>query len=135
MKRYVKLLMKLILSILVILIGLIIWVIFTDPFNICRNDLYKRYTSPNNKLDAVVFQRNCGATAAFSTQISIIDANDDLGKSTGNVYVIKEGPNDVAPILSWENDGKLIIHRPLNGSEFKAKTTFGWINPIDIVYE
>ena len=37
----------------------------------CGNDLVKEVPSPNGKMKAVVFQRDCGATTGFSTQISL----------------------------------------------------------------
>lgn len=41
--------------------------------------------SPDGERDAVMFQRDCGATTGFSTQISILDAGHQLSES-GNTF-------------------------------------------------
>ncbi len=53
----------------------------------CRNEILRILYSPAKRLKAVVFQRDCGATTGFSTQISIISADDDLPNEGGNVFV------------------------------------------------
>jgi len=42
-------------------------------------------TSPDGKRDAVLFQRDCGATTGFSTQISILDVGEQLS-GMGNTF-------------------------------------------------
>ena len=52
----------------------------------CGNNVISRAPSPDGRHEAVLFQRDCGATAGFSTQISILEA----GKSetgSGNAFV------------------------------------------------
>ena len=51
----------------------------------CGDDVVLRITSPDGQRDAVMFQRDCGATTGFSTQISIIDAGDKLS-GMGNTF-------------------------------------------------
>lgn len=40
----------------------------------CTDEVITRLASPNGKREAVMFQRDCGATSGYSTQISILDA-------------------------------------------------------------
>jgi hypothetical protein len=39
----------------------------------CSNDVITRLASPDGKREAVMFQRDCGATTGYSTQISIVN--------------------------------------------------------------
>jgi hypothetical protein len=52
----------------------------------CENEVLRTLYSPTKQLKAVVFQRECGATTGFSTQISILSANSDLPNESGNVF-------------------------------------------------
>jgi hypothetical protein len=101
----------------------------------CGNDIYKEYVSPNGKLKAVIFQRDCGATTGFSTQISVIAAEDDLKNEAGNIYIIDGQPHLYAPKLSWRNNNELIIYKPINGSEYKAENNWGYLNKVSIIYK
>jgi hypothetical protein len=100
----------------------------------CGNDIHREYISPDKQLKAVVFQRNCGATTGFSTQISIIDADKNLSNGGGNIYIINGQPEKVAPDVSWPSSRKLNIHRPLNGSEYKAENEWGWFKSVEVSY-
>lgn len=52
----------------------------------CGNTVVKTARSPDGQLDAVLFERSCGATTGFSTQISIVPASE-LPDGGGNVFV------------------------------------------------
>ncbi len=100
----------------------------------CGNQIHKEYLSPDKSLKAIVFQGDCGATTSFTTQISILEANEELENENGNIFIIKGQPNDVAPILNWKNNNELNIQRSLNGEEHRAKDNFGWFNLIKVTY-
>lgn len=53
---------------------------------VCANQTVMRQQSPDAKLDAILFQRDCGATTGISTQISIV-AKDMEALGSGNVFV------------------------------------------------
>src|ERR1700754_1351805 len=44
----------------------------SDGSDSCGNDVIARSRSPSGRLDAVMFNRDCGATTGFSTQVSIV---------------------------------------------------------------
>src|SRR5687767_10343542 len=46
--------------------------------DMCGNDIQLTVVSPDRKLKAVVFERSCGATTGFSTQVSVLPADRDL---------------------------------------------------------
>jgi hypothetical protein len=53
----------------------------------CGNQIISKVVSPDGKLAAVIFERDCGATTDFSTQVSIIEAASSLSNNGGNVFV------------------------------------------------
>jgi hypothetical protein len=102
--------------------------------DMCGNEVYSEVISPNRELKAVVFQRDCGATTGFSTQISILDSDQDLKNVSGNIYIIDGHPNDVAPPIQWVSATELKIERIRNGSEYKAESSWGVLNKIKVTY-
>jgi hypothetical protein len=63
---------------------------FTGCFDFgggCANDQLADRPSPNGRYHAVVFQRDCGATTGFSTQVSVLAAGDSLRNEGGNAFV------------------------------------------------
>ena len=65
-----------------------------DP---CRNRLLARTPSPGRRLEAVVFERNCGAATASSTEVSILPSVDRSRPTVlwstqeGNVFAADKG--------------------------------------------
>jgi hypothetical protein len=51
----------------------------------CANEVLSQTVSPDAKMKAVVFQRDCGATTGFSTQVSIIQNSSLLSKTDYDV--------------------------------------------------
>ncbi|WP_049723364.1 hypothetical protein [Gilvimarinus polysaccharolyticus] len=133
MKLVLKIAIGVVLTLLAIP-AIFLGVVFWFGGDMCGNYVHKEYLSPSNSHKAVIFQRDCGATAGFSTQISIIGAREDLSNSKGNIYIIDGHPDEVAPTLKWLSESILSISRPLNGTEYKAKHNWGWLNRIEVEY-
>jgi hypothetical protein len=53
----------------------------------CTNHVIAEATSPRGEQRAVVFQRSCGATTGFSTQVSLVRIGVALPDSGGNVFI------------------------------------------------
>lgn len=104
------------------LIGLI-FVLFSG---MCGNEIYGEYPSPNGRLKAVVFQRDCGATTGFSTQISILKSNATLANKRGNIFISAGHPRDTSPIVTWLSDSELEISKNRALKVYKAKEAWGW---------
>lgn len=68
--------------------------------DVCQNTVVSRSLSPNGALAAVLFQRDCGATTSFSTQISILRP-DDNPTGGGNAFVADDD-HGAARVGSWE---------------------------------
>jgi len=60
---------------------------FQDIWEMCGNTVLTQYPSPNRKLKAVVFERSCGATTGFSTQVSILQTGSVLENAGANLFV------------------------------------------------
>jgi hypothetical protein len=54
--------------------------------NMCANTVLSEQPSPDGKLKAVVFERSCGATTGFSTQVSLIRADEKLENEGGGLF-------------------------------------------------
>ena len=51
----------------------------------CSNTIVSRARAPDGRHEAVMFQRDCGATTGFSTQMSVLDASGELA-GAGNAF-------------------------------------------------
>lgn len=105
-----------------------------ETSDMCGNEIYAEVLSPDSQHKAVVFQRDCGATTGFSTQISIIGASDELENESGNIFITDGHPKNVSPEIKWLSNTELKIGKRLNGSEYKAKEYWGFINKIKVIY-
>lgn len=66
----------------------------------CQNTVASSSLSPNRALVAVLFQRDCGATTGFSTQISILRFDDKL--TGGANAFIADDDHGAARVGNWE---------------------------------
>jgi hypothetical protein len=66
----------------------------------CGNAEVTRLGSADGSLDAVLFQRDCGATTGFSTQVSVVRAGERLADEGGNAFVA-DADHGRAPSASW----------------------------------
>jgi hypothetical protein len=65
----------------------------------CQNTVASRSPSPDGRLTAILFQRDCGATTGFSTQISILSPDDKVSVA-GNAFRADDG-HGAARIGHW----------------------------------
>ena len=66
----------------------------------CQNTIASRSISPNGARAAVLFQRDCGATTSFSTQISVLRPDEEPSDG-GNAFVADDD-HGAARVGSWE---------------------------------
>jgi hypothetical protein len=89
--------------------------------DMCANSVLTESVAPSGRLKAVVFERDCGATTNFSTQVSILPASETLSNEGGNVFVADR----VGGIrLSWRSDAQLRIEHHANARLFKTETLY-----------
>jgi len=58
---------------------------------ICENEVSAAVRSPSGKMKAVVFDRGCGATVGFNTQLSVLSAEAELPDEPGVAAVQLRG--------------------------------------------
>lgn len=92
--------------------------------DICGNEIWAEYNSADGELRAVIFERNCGGTTGFSTQVSILEVDNALPNEGGNIYVVDGRPDAVAPTISWLNDDVLRVTRSAHPPEYLAADTW-----------
>ena len=89
--------------------------------SMCRNEVLTEVVSPGGQHKVVVFQRDCGATTGFSTQISLIRANEHLDNDSGNIFVADTNHGDApsgpgggpAVSVNWlSSDAVEVLHHP-----------------------
>jgi hypothetical protein len=90
----------------------------------CGNETVVESVSPNGSKKLVIFTRNCGATTGFSTQASILPANQALPNEGGNLLVM-EGKIKVRGI--WQSANQLSIQGVGSGQVFKQELTVGGV--------
>ncbi len=81
----------------------VLGIAFAIPFvfsETCSNDVISVLVSPNNENKLVLFERSCGATTDFSTQVSIIKENLQPDNENGNIFVA-DCDHGKAPRASW----------------------------------
>lgn len=89
------------------------FVAFWDP---CSNQIVRALGSPDNKFKAILFERDCGATTGFSSQISVLRAAERL-HGAGNTFIADERQN--GPIGSW--GGPLVSFRWRNANHLEIE--------------
>lgn len=67
------------------IVPLVVLLICAGCSDACKNSIASRILSPDGSHAAVLFQRDCGATTGFSTQISVLGNREDPGTG-GNIF-------------------------------------------------
>lgn len=65
----------------------------------CQNQIVSETRSSDSQYSAVVFQRDCGATSAFTTQVSVLPFGEEP-KQSGNVFVADDN-HGAAQVGNW----------------------------------
>ena len=130
-----KKLLKVLAAIFIVFLGLVgigIYVLGNLFSGMCGNEIFSEVQSPDGKFRAVVFQRDCGATTGFSTQISILLAKDKLENEGGNIFIVDGHPNDRKIGITWEGPKKL---KSNNGSGLPSHKKESRYQGVSIEYE
>lgn len=95
---------------------------------LCGNDVLAEVPSPDRRFRLVAFNRDCGATTGFSTQVSLLELNEELPNSAGNVFISNEGKgvastDDRKPEvrMHWEGPSSVIIEHGVRTRVFLSE--------------
>ncbi len=125
---------------------LILYILGCD--GMCANEVLQEIPSPDNKLKAVVFQRDCGATTGFSTQMTILKTDEKLQNTSGDVFSadtdhgkVPSGPGGGPKIeVIWIGVHQLQVKYPqkariyLSAKELKVATGIFKSEAVEIAY-
>lgn len=75
------------MKLLSIIISFPLVLILSGCSDMCSNQILQEVPAPDNKLEVVVFQRDCGATTGFSTQVSVVKSGEKLQNTSGDVFI------------------------------------------------
>ena len=84
---------------------------------LCSLLVVRRTLSPNGHREAVLYQRNCGATTDFATNLSVVSAGARIANARGNVLVADsydgQAPLDSGSVIhlsvKWLGDDSLLV--------------------------
>jgi len=90
--------------------------------DLCENEIVGRVASPNGAHDAIVFERDCGATTTWSTQVSIVTGGSAFvehpttfrATQPGNALVIRAraarpGVAGIAIGAHWDDESHVTV--------------------------
>jgi hypothetical protein len=97
--------------------------------SMCANTVVTSSTSPNGKWKVVLFERNCGATTGFSSQISLMKLDEELSNEAGNIYIAEGYPKGYT--LNWKSD----VSVKIDGASANSNKKVTQLNGIQFSYE
>ena len=101
----------------------------------CDNTVLSDVNAPSGSTQAVVFERSCGATAGFSTHVSVLNGGHTLPKEPGNVFGADSdhgAAKDMTVTVRWAAPDQLAIRYPARARVFRKETQ---ANGIGVTYE
>jgi len=111
------------LTILIVVIG---YFVLSD---LCENEIISLSTSPNGNWKVVLFERSCGATTGYTSQISLVKAAEQLPNEAGNIYVESGYPGGYQ--IEWVSDNKVNIR----GVKGKWSLKLSYFKGVQFSYE
>ncbi|AUW59229.1 hypothetical protein C1T17_15165 [Sphingobium sp. SCG-1] len=105
----------------------------------CENSVAARVASPDGQREAVMFQRDCGATTGYSTQISVLD-NGETPAGGGKAFRADDN-HGVAAVgesqgpwadMRWVAPDRLLIRYASKSRVFEQATD---LNGVTIDYQ
>lgn len=108
--------------------------------DLCGNRVLAEAVSPDQRLKAVVFQRDCGASTGFSTQVSLIGAQEALPNASGSVFSADSNRGAVpasaagGPVVQvrWASGRALVITHHAGARVFTQKDL---VSGVAVAYE
>jgi hypothetical protein len=82
----------------------------------CGNQIINSTALPEVNKKVVVFQRDCGATTGFSTQITILEIGEELKNEPGNIFT---ADTDHGKAPSGQGGGPEVKVMVVSGSTIK----------------
>ncbi len=110
------------------------WLFYRFMDDVCGHTIYAELASPDIRYKAIVFERNCGATTDFSTQISILPMTETLPNESGNIFVLTGHPDVHRVKLKWLSNTEVFIRRKGVGFAVKPEKSVEYIDGIKVSF-
>ncbi len=94
-------------------------------FNLCENKIDYTVHSKDGNYIAYVFERDCGATTGFTTQISVLESHKRLKNKDGNLFIADDDEANVSDIgtiateVIWKDNNHIIVRYDSKAKVFK----------------
>jgi hypothetical protein len=95
----------------------------------CGNEVASTIESAGGGHVAVIFNRNCGATTGFNTQLSVLAKGDAVPKEAGNTLI---ADGSLALKVRWVSESELVIAGVQGAKIFKQEKL---ANGVAVSYE
>jgi hypothetical protein len=103
-------------------LGAVICLVLVPRFLItggCEDFVLTEVASPSGRVAATVFVRDCGATTAANTQVSLRQRSGLLGRRRKTSLLVYEGDKNLG--ISWEDENTLVVRLPPNAKVFRQE--------------
>jgi hypothetical protein len=128
MKLWAKILLGIVI-VVVLLGGYLFYEFYKFSEGMCENQILSEIPSPDRIFKAVIFERGCGATTDFSTQISLLPLSKSLPDDGGNIFAADTNHGKTPRAswggpevkVHWESPHKLVVERHIMARIFKAE--------------
>src|ERR1044072_1598445 len=97
MSTLAKYLLLALLGVGALLAGLF-WLVDSAFDGLCAAELVRTVPSPDTRLDAVLYELDCGATTGFATEVALVPHGAGVPRESGNVLIADDG-HGTAPLL------------------------------------
>ena len=93
---------------------------------LCGGKIYSSAKSPDGKLVAYAFERDCGATTGFASFVIIRDATQklDLSANLARDEIVFRADGDYHPRLVWKSGGRLQVSFAPGDAPLKKQIDF-----------
>ncbi|MEO8604332.1 MAG: hypothetical protein ABI629_17290, partial [bacterium] len=93
----------------------------------CANDVLSEIASPDGSRKAVIFDRDCGATTPFSTQVSVLQTGEGLGDEPANLFAAEDKLGAAGPRVAatWRDATHLAVYYEAEARVVKAEAALG----------
>lgn len=95
----------------------------------CENTIVRSVENDSRKFVAILFERSCGATTGYSTQVSIVLFGENLRDEVGNVYIANGRPDNSS--ITWLDSNTLRV----NGTTKDAYKRADEIHGVRVYFE
>ncbi len=80
---------------------------------VCSNEIVREVITADGHSKAVVYLRSCGGTVDYTSHVTVLDDNDELGEGKGNVLQAEGGSAWDAIDIIWRDNNTLQVYHQI----------------------